>query len=452
MFGTARPSGTDRARSIGRWVLIGAVVLAVLAAATGLYLLNYASGQIVREEIPALEQEVSPDADGDGQPDVDTSGLEVLVVGTDSRERLTAEQLAELGTHDEGTNLTDTVMLVQVHPGREKAVVVSFPRDLKVEVPGFGDRKINAVHGLGGPNLLVEVVEDYTGVQIDHYAEIDLAGFLDVVDAIGGVEVCLQQQMVDAYAGVNLPAGCQQLNSAQSAGFVRSRRVADEFGPADDFGRIARQQYFVKQVARQLTNRGTLLNPFRLRSLIDAVADAVVVDDSLGPRQLLDLATSLKDLDPEKVDFRVVPGFWSEQTGYVHAYPEETAALMQALQRGEVLPGELGQEPTEDLAPGDVTVMVLNGEGTAGLASKVAARLEAAGFVVGGTDNHDRFDVEVTRILTTPADEPRARLLLELLPDAVLEVVPRLEFTNVHAVLVVGADRAGVPEDGQDAT
>ncbi len=449
MFGNTRPSTGDRARSVGKWALVAVVILAVVGVATGLYLLNYASSEIVREDLPALtEQEPALDAEGN---EIETEGLNVLVVGTDSRERLSAEQLAELGTTDEGTSLTDTVMLVQVHPGREKAVVVSFPRDLKVEVPGHGDRKINAVHGLGGANLLVEVIEDYTGVQIDHYAEVDLAGFIDLVDAVGGVEICLEQSMVDAYAGVNLPAGCQQLNSAQSAGFVRSRRVADEFGPADDFGRIARQQYFVKQVTKQVTERGTLFNPFKLKSLIDAVADAVIVDAGLGPRQLLNLATSLRELDPEQVDFRVVPGFWSPQTGYVHAYPEETAALMQALQLGEALPGDFGQEPTEDLTPESVRVLVLNGEGSEGLASLVADKLEAGGFVVAGTENNDTFDIPVTIIRTTPADEPRARLLLDLIPGAQLEVVPRLSFTNVHVVLVVGADRAGVaPKDGQD--
>lgn len=447
MFATNRPS---RAARFGRFAKVGAIavaVLVVLGLVVSLGMLRYASSQIVREEIPALR-----DRGGEGVGDgtnaaADLPGLDVLVVGLDTREGLTDEQLAELGTEDVGTSLTDTVMLVQVHPGREKAVVLSFPRDLKVEVPGHGDQKINAVHGLGGPNLLVTVVEDYTGVQIDHYAQVDLAGFLKLVDTLGGTEVCLDEPMVDAYAGVNLPSGCQRLNAAQAAGFVRSRRVADEFGTADDFGRIARQQYFIKQVAKQVSSAGTLFNPFRLKPLIDAVADAVIVDDQLGPRQMLDIATSLKDLDPEKVDFRVIPGFWSPQTGYVHAYPEETAALLQALRQGEDLPGEIGQDAPEDLAPEDVRVMVLNGEGSEGLAGLVADRITADGFVVSGTENYDSFDVEHTRIEVTAADEPRARLLAQLFPDAEVVVVPRLDYTNVHVVVVVGADRGGVPEE-----
>lgn len=443
MFGTARPSRGASLRTWGRRLLIAGAVVGVLGVLSTLFLLRYAKSSIPREAIPALlDRPGGGDAAAGG---IDTGSMEVLVVGLDTREGLTDEQLQELGTEDVGSSLTDTVMLIQVHPGREKAVVVSFPRDLKVEVPGRGDHKINAVHGLGGPDLLVQVVEDYTGIQIDHYAEVSMAGFLDLVDAIGGTEVCLQDPMVDAYAGVNLPAGCQVLSGAQSTGFVRSRRVADEFGPADDFGRIARQQYFLGQVMRKVTSTGTLLNPFKLKSLIDGVAGAVLVDDGLGPRQLLDLGRSLGNLDADAVDFRVVPSFWSSQTGYVHAYPEEAAALMQALRDGEALPGDLGRTIVEDLTPADVRLMVLNGEGSEGLASLVADKLSAAGFVVAGTENNTTFDVPKTIIYTTAADEPRARLLLATLPDAEIQVVARLDFTNVHAIVVIGADRAGVP-------
>ncbi|MFT5222150.1 MAG: LCP family protein required for cell wall assembly [Glaciecola sp.] len=450
MFSAARPS---RGASLRAWVkygMIGLVVLGVLGLLSGLYLLRYASSNIPSQEIQALQDRPTVTGDDGEQVSLDTGGLDVLVVGLDTREALTPEQLSELGTQDVGSSLTDTVLLVQVHPDREKAVVVSFPRDLKVEVPGKGEHKINAVHGLGGPNLLVQVIEDYTGIQIDHYAEVSLAGMLDVVDRVGGTEVCLQEPMIDAYAGVNLPAGCQVLSGAQAAGFVRSRRVADEFGPADDFGRIARQQYFIGQLMSQVTSAGTLFNPLKLRSLIGAVSDAVLVDDELGPGDLLSLGRSLSDLAPTSVDFRVIPSYWSAQTGYVHAYPEETAALMQSLQDGEALPENLGQSAPVDLLPGDVRIMVLNGEGSEGLASLVAQRLTDDGFVVTGTDNNSSFDVQRTQIRTTSADEPRARLLAALLPNAEVILVPRLAFANVHVVLVVGADRAGLPEDPAD--
>lgn len=423
------------------WLRIGLSAGAVLAVAilvSTVVLWRYAGAHVPRTSIAALAS--------DGSSDVaaapSSTSLDILVLVLDDPGELTAPQRDAFGAQG-GGQVTDTVLLVQLRPDRDRPVVVAFPRELKVEVPGLGDHQLSEVHALGGPELLVEVLEDYTGIELDHYAEVSLAGVLDLVDDLGGTDVCLERPMDDAFAAVRLSAGCADLAGVEAAGFVRLRQAPDEFGQADAFGRLARQQFFVGQLLSQATSPRTLLNPFRLKSMIDGVAGAVRVDAAIGPRQLLAVGRALAV--PAAVDVRVVPGFFSAETGYVHAYPEATAALLQALREGEPLPDEVGLAAPEDIVAADVRVMVLNGDGANGLAGLVADHLTTAGFVVVGRGDNDVLGVQRSLILTTAIDEPRARLLAALLPDAEVRIVDRLAFTNVHVVLVIGSDRAGVP-------
>jgi LCP family protein required for cell wall assembly len=444
LFTSVRQRRRRRWGSVVRLGLLGlaAVVILVLAVAVALW--RYADSQIGRSTIPTLEANRETAAGDDGA-EVDDA-LTVLVVGTDSRAGLTDEQLLELGTEDIGTNLTDTIMLVQLSPRREQATIVSFPRDLRVEPPGERVSKINAVHARGGPDLLVRTVQELTGVTVDHYVEVNIAGFLQVTDAVGGVEVCLDEPMQDRYAGVDLAAGCQVLDGTTAAGFVRARRVEDQFGAADDFGRIARQQYFLRQAMRKVTSAGTLANPLRVKRLIDAVAAAVTTDRDLGAPEMLRLAQSLSSLSPDTVETRVAPSYYSTATNFAQLHDDQAEALFAALRDGGRIPDVGLTAPTELAAP-DVRVVVLNGAGTAGLAGDVEAFLEARGFEVvatgnAGTDDAPDFDHEVTEVAHGPGDEAKAELVREFLPGARLvaldEAPPRGD-----VVVTVGADWTG---------
>ncbi|MBW3620840.1 MAG: LCP family protein [Actinobacteria bacterium] len=430
-----------------RFAALGLTAALLLALASTLALWRYADSRLEREEIPAIEAnrdvEAAPAATGEGEPAAPLpETLNVLVVGTDSREGLTDQQLLELGTEDVGTALTDTIMLVQLSPLREEAAIVSFPRDLRVDVPGEGVLKINAVHPRGGADLLVRTVQDLTDITVDHYVEVNIAGFLEVTDAVGGVEVCLDEPMVDRYAGVDLPAGCQTLDGRKAAGFVRSRRVRDQFGADDDFGRIARQQYFIRQAMERITSANTLANPVRVKRLIDAVAGAVTTDTDLGATQMLRLADSLADISPETVSTRAVPGYYSNETGFVHPYEDQAEALFSALREGTRLP-DVGLTAPAELVAGDVTVVVLNGEGTGGLATEVQAFLEARGFEVvatgnAGTDEAPDFSYATTEVAYVPDDEAKARLVADFLPGARLVELDEPAVGDV--VVTVGAD------------
>ncbi|WP_336669591.1 LCP family protein [Tsukamurella sp. USMM236] len=212
----------------------------------------------------------------------DTPGTNWLLVGTDAREGLTTAQQKALATGgDLGGARTDTIMLVHV-PKSGDATVVSIPRDLYVQIPGQGGHKINAAYFLGstsgngdaaGAQLLVQTFEKASGVRIDHYAEIGFGGFANMVDAIGGVEMCPKYPINDPKAGLRIKAGCQTLDGAQALGYVRTRAT-----PNADLDRVVHQREFMSALFKEATSPTTLLNPFEMWGLSNAVVDALSVD------------------------------------------------------------------------------------------------------------------------------------------------------------------------------
>lgn len=431
---TSPRSRRPRWRRVLRWSVIAVAGLVALIVLGGAGLWWYANSQMQRISPEALDV-------GSGTPDAVPGTLNVLVVGSDSREGLSEEQLLALGTEAVGGDRTDTIMLVQVSPARERAVILSFPRDLLVRIPGDGRAKINSVYGRGetdrgGADLLIRTVQDYTGVNIDHYVEVRLAGFLRLAEVLGGVEVCLDQPLKDRYAGVDLPAGCQQIGAVEAAGFVRARHATTEQWGVGDFGRISRQQYFIKQAMREVLSAGTLLNPLRLKRLVDLVAANVVTDDALGVGQMLRLARALRGLRPEEVETRMVPSY--AEGGSVHAHPERAESLFQALREGRPLP-QVGLTPPTRLTPEDVSVHVLNGAGREGLAAEVAEFLSARGFTVAEVGNAESFDRETTEVSHGPGGRDHAELVASFFPGAEVTSAPEAP-EGADVVVVVGDD------------
>lgn len=204
-------------------------------------------------------------------------GTNWLLVGSDSRANLSPEQQAELATGgDLGNGRTDTIMVVHV-PGLGSSApttMVSIPRDSYVPIPGYGSDKINAAFALGGPQLLAQTVEQATGLRLDHYAEVGFDGFAAVVDALGEVTVCPTDPISDPLAGIDLPAGCQQLDGAQALGYVRSRATARA-----DLDRMANQREFMSALLQRAASPAVWLNPWRWYSVPHAAVGALSVDD-----------------------------------------------------------------------------------------------------------------------------------------------------------------------------
>lgn len=192
-----------------------------------------------------------------------TSGTNWLLVGSDSRTGLTQEEIDRLGTGgDIGSTRTDTIMLLHL-PRKGKATLMSIPRDSYVSVPGVGFEKINAAFTYGGPPLLVETVENATGLHIDRYAEIGMGGLAGVVDAVGGVEICVAEAIDDPLANLNVQPGCQMMDGATGLGYVRTRATA-----LGDLDRVQRQREFLSALMSKVVSPSTLLNPFKLGPLV----------------------------------------------------------------------------------------------------------------------------------------------------------------------------------------
>ncbi|WP_250564098.1 LCP family protein [Sphaerisporangium fuscum] len=222
-----------------------------------------------------------------GRPEA-TPGEDWLLVGSDSRAGLSAAQRKKLATGRAVGKRTDTMMLLHV-PGSGRPTLVSLPRDSYVPIDGHGSDKLNAAYAYGGPKLLTKTVEKVTGIRVDHYMEIGFSGFVGIVDAIGGVNICVKQDIKDHKAGINLKKGCQDMNGGTALGYVRTRAT----GALPDFDRTQRQRQFFSAVVKKAASPGILINPFRSVPLAAAATDSVEVDGGTGAFDLLSLARAM---------------------------------------------------------------------------------------------------------------------------------------------------------------
>jgi LCP family protein required for cell wall assembly len=244
-------------------------------------------------------------SDYSGRP-AQGAGTNWLIVGSDSRQGLTDEQARQLHTGDAGAvsgGRTDTIMLVHLPDNSTKPTMVSLLRDSRVSIPGHGHNKINAAYAFGGPSLLVQTVEQATGLRIDHYAEIGLGGFAGVVDDVGGVRMCLPGPVKDHFAGIDLPAGCQNLNGTNALGYVRSRHAF----ATSDFARTEHQRQFIGALADKIASPGVLLNPFDFFPMIFDLPKALSVDKGDHLQNLIGLAWAMRGIASGGVVTTAVP-------------------------------------------------------------------------------------------------------------------------------------------------
>jgi LCP family protein required for cell wall assembly len=219
-----------------------------------------------------------------------SAGTNWLIAGSDGRDGLTTQQIINLHVgFDFGTANSDSLMLL--HMGSGRPVLISIPRDSYVPIPGYGYNKINAALGFGGPALLIKTVENVTGLRIDHYMGIGFAGLVSVVDQVGGVNICLPTALHDQNSGLNLSAGCHNLNGAQSLAFVRDR---DSF-PTEDLQRIQDQRVFLAALLKKATSPGVYLNPFTALPFASAAASSITVDKGTHLYDLAQAALALRD-------------------------------------------------------------------------------------------------------------------------------------------------------------
>lgn len=294
---------------------IGIALLALLVAVVGFAV--YVDGTLAR--VPAVPSDSAASSEGTNW----------LIVGSDSRANLTPEEREKYATGNPGSELTDTIMLL--HTGSGPTTLVSIPRDSIVDIPGHGRHKINSAYARGGgaekggPELLVRTVENATGLRIDHYIEIGFLGVVSVVDAVGGVEMCIPEAIKDPKAALDIEEGCQTLDEATALGYVRTRATA-----SSDFGRVERQRAFISALLNKATSPSTLFNPFRVVPLATGLSGSIAVDNGTHVWHLAQLGLAMRGLSDGGISTTV-----PVRDGAVHWDKKRATALFEALKADE---------------------------------------------------------------------------------------------------------------------
>ncbi|MFE6778364.1 LCP family protein [Streptomyces sp. NPDC057702] len=301
------PPPAPRRRRWLRWTAVIAACLVLLVAGAGWVLYERLNGNITTDDDTAeLLRKYEAE-----RPTVLVKGAQnILLIGSDDRRGRNGRYGRDLGTQR-----SDTAIVLHLSRKRDRATAVSIPRDLMVPIPHCerpGGKRQKAVFGQfnyafekAGAACAIRTVERLTGVRIDHHMIVDFDGFKRLVNAVGGVEVCLTAPMRDAKARVDLPAGRQTLDGERALGFVRARYA---LGNGSDTQRIARQQAFLSSLVRKVRGNGVLLNPTKLYPVLDAATSALTTDPGLNSlRDLYNLVRGVRDIPSDKVDFLTVP-------------------------------------------------------------------------------------------------------------------------------------------------
>lgn len=399
-----------------------------------------------------------------------------LIVGSDTRAGAKPQDGVGDASKEQGAR-SDVLMLAHVPADRKRVVVVSIPRDIRVDrpaceqwnsdsgqytgeqIPAAKEVMANEAYAVGGPKCVTEMVAEITHLRINHFVSVDFNGFKEMVDAVGSVEVCVSRPMEDEELGTVLDkAGKQRISGDTALKFVRARKVQGDL--FSDYDRIQRQQKFLSSLLRQALSNETLLNPSKLNSFINAFAKATV-GQNIGVDDMLTLGQSLQGLDAGRVSFVTIP-HWTDDgatpspdDNIERVKQDEANTLFQSIIDGTPLPGEAPDANTKAAAPApassatpatpkqgnvidpkNVRIQVLNADQAAGgIGKRTAEALGEKGFSVVQLGNHPV--VKQTVIKYGAGGEDAAATLKAAVPSAVLEVDPSM---GGAVALVIGPD------------
>jgi LCP family protein required for cell wall assembly len=413
--GGAQAGGRPRGRRPSRRALLGATAIIAMFAVVATSLAAYAKyrgvvGSIHRENVTAAMLGKRPPF---------TAGLNILVIGSDSRQGLGRK----FGSDVLGAR-SDTSMLLHIAPGHTRADIISFPRDSMVPVlacandqqghPGQSAQsgvleRLNATFSAGGAPCLWKTLEQETGIRIQHFVEVNFGGFQSIVNDVGGVPVCLPFAINNPQARLHLAAGKRVVNGAQALAFVRLR---ENIGEGSDTQRIQRQQYFLAAVMQRLKSTNLLSQPGRIFNVVRDVAKSLTTDTGLDLTTMLRIADSMKSLSSSSVQLVTVPvvPYVGDPAAELSWEQPQADRMFRAVEADRDLPASAkakakgsGQAKAAATAgptvsPAKVSVQVLNGSGVNGVAGSAATALTAKGFTVTGTGPAANYSYSSTTI------------------------------------------------------
>lgn len=476
------PGQRSRARRFLKWIAISVATVLVITVGGAYLVYLHLNGNLTHYDAGKNELIKRPPKVGKAQ--------NILLIGSDTRAFAGSSKYGRLVA---GAR-SDTAILVHLGAGASKAILVSIPRDSYVEIPSCKlpsggastpqHNKFNAAYSIGGPACTQATVEALTGIHVDHFVEVNFAGFKNMVDALGGVTICVPQAIDDPIvrtangfhgSGLQLPAGNDHLNGEQALGYVRARY---SLGDGSDLGRIKRQQAFLSAVIRKATSTGLLLDIPALYSFLNAATKSVQTDPGFGLFQLKHLASRLHGLKPGKVVLLTVPlsdtnayrSIGGQNASVVIWDDQRASSLWNALRTDGPLPGteplpsaspstSASPSPTLIVPPNHIHVRVLNGTGQPGIAHKVADQLAKEGFDVVGVGDADSSAYTTTFVRYGTEKNESSETLAAAVPGSdrqldgslgnVLQLVVGSNYTSVVPVQV---SSGGVPTPSPSPT
>lgn len=442
-----------RRRALRSWLITYAIALGVAIIVVGGALVGV--NRAVDDKIDAIDK-IPIDVAEDTSP---AEPANYLLIGNDSREFVdTPEEIEAFGDPTVETGrLSDTIMVIHVEPEQRTGVLISFPRDLLVEIPGRGESKINAAYaegGAAGAQKVIDTLKANFNIDIQHFLEVDIPSFEGIVDAVGGVPIYFERPARDEYSNFGAAhygvAGCYTLDGATALAYSRSRHyeefIEGEWVPDEknDFGRIERQQKLMRRIATEAVRR-SLQNPLAANTIANEALAELTTDDQLGRDDINKLIEAFREIDPydeESLQMLTLPTERDPSYGSlgdVQLLIEDQAAPMLDLLRGVLA---AAPPPADTPVPDAINVQVLNGSGAEGAAESASTALEDMGFVTREFGTNPAT-VDTTEIRYRPGAEAAAASVQASLGGAG-ELIEDPSVVDLDVLVVLGVDFEGV--------
>ncbi|WP_207923915.1 LCP family protein, partial [Actinomadura bangladeshensis] len=436
-------AGKGRRRKVVRRVALGVVVVMLLAGGGAAWLYH--------DIVGGIEQKHVSDKLGTDRPKKLNKSLNILLIGSDTREGDNAQYAAD---GIPGAR-SDTTILLHLSPNRDQAVGISFPRDSMVKIPECDKEKgapvrarfgmLNTAFAFAGPTCTWKTLESLTGIHIDHFVQVDFAGFKRMVDALGGVEICVDKPVNDPRAELYLKAGKQTVKGKQALGYVRARY---SLGNGSDLERIERQQKFMASVVDKATSGSVLSDPAKTYKFLKAATKSMTTDDDLDLAAMRKLADGLKGMSAGQVRFVTVPvERYAPDPNRVQWNQELARPMFEAIRHDSELPAEpvkpVKAQPAPP-APGKVHVTVVDAGGKSELIKRVVKQLKRRGYKIEKKVEKGTESAE-SRLVYAPAAEPQASALARDVPDAMLTADAKAPQDGVRLVIGTSGLRLAPP-------
>ena len=413
-----------------------------------------AAGAALRDQLGKNITIIDPSDNWQPRPAADPNAgqpINILVMGSDTRDIKGSKKYGNSTNAGIEGQRSDTTLLFHISGDRTRVTGMSIPRDSLVTLPmcknsrgvqqGGYTGRFNEAFDIGGPGCTVKAVEELTGISVDHFIVVNFNGFKDMVDAVGGVEICLEQPVDDPNSGLKLPAGKQTVSGENALAYVRARET---LGDGSDIQRIQRQQDFIGSMIRKITSAGVITNPIKLFNLLDAGTKSLSTDKSLSDIDTIQaIAESMTGIRPSDVTFVTVPFVYNADGSTVSWDQAKANKMFNAIIHDQPWPEPATVPPGQTaltVPPENIQVLVVNGTPTPGFADVVAKDLTKQGYQVVGTQGAKNNTATTT--VSYGADSAEAARTLTYATGATASKV--IQRTDGVLVLKVGEDYSGV--------